>query len=572
MDYASHSAHVEVLRDEIVEVLAGIEPRSSVVPFYSTVTGDRFDTAGLGAEYWFRNLRQTVRFSDVMARFEGDTFVEVSPHPVLMVGVGTLRRGEGDMTRFVTSLAEAHVRGVGVDWAGMFDGARRVDLPTYAFQRQRFWLDAARPNADRVDHPFLDGAVDLADGDGVLLTGHLVPATHPWLDEPLVPGAVFLELAIAAADRAGCERIRELALETPLVVPEHGVQLQVSVGGADESGHRRVAVHSRAGDSWLRHVTGTVAPGADSPAFDLSVWPPAGAEPVPADGVRAMWRRDKETFVEVALPEEQRARFGLHPALLDAAVRAVAEDTPLAWHDIELFASGAAEVRVRLSANGEGVLAVEVADATGLPVASIGSLVVGTLTADQVEAAGARPEMVKRRRVARAESGDRPLRERLAALPEEEQKHTLLRLVRGHVASVLGHESPEAVDPERTFKEIGFDSARAVEVRNRLNTLTGLDLPTTVVFEHPTVVALAENLRARMFSVVERTESPQDEEIKRVLAAIPLSRVRAAGLLDSLLRLANPPDDEESAKPASIDEMDVKSLVMMAMKKADDRS
>ncbi|GLZ28532.1 polyketide synthase [Lentzea sp. NBRC 105346] len=551
VDYASHTPHVEVLRDEILAALDGITPHRAEIPFYSTVTAAKIDTTRLDAEYWYTNLRQAVRFAETVGLLEGDTFIEVSAHPVLMLGVGTLRRDEGGMTKFLTSLAEAHVRGVAVDWTSLFPGARRVDLPTYAFQRERFWLEAARPATEPFDHPLLDSVVDLADG-GVLLTGRLDTAFN---------GAELVELAMAAAVRVGCGRIRELEIASAL---RSGGRLQVAIGGADEHGQRRVTIHSRSGDSWLCHASGTVVPGEEEPSFDLAAWPPPGAEAVPGE---SMWRRDKEFFVEVTVDDERR--FGLHPALLDAAVATTGLGTPLSWSDVELFAEGASSVRVRLATISDGVLAVEVADSTGLPVAAIGSVVLGTpqAAADAV----ALPVVQRRvRRIARTEGGSGSLRERLAGQSKPEQQHTLTRLVRGHVATVLGHENADAVDPQRTFKEIGFDSARVVELRNRLNTLTGLDLPTAAVFDHPTVVSLADHLWVRMFSNAEPVESAEDQEIKRVLAAIPLSRVREAGLLDSLLRLANPTADEPAA--TSIDELDARSLVLMAMKKSDDRS
>nr|WP_086821520.1 type I polyketide synthase [Allokutzneria sp. NRRL B-24872] len=162
VDYASHSAQVESIRDSLLTTLAGITPRTSEIPFYSTVDGGRIDTALCDAEYWYRNLRQTVEFDGavraLLASGHG-AFVECSPHPVLVPALqetisatestasafGSLRRDDGGARRFLTSLAEAHVRGVRLDWAKLFPDARRVELPTYAFQRQRYWLDAVAP-------------------------------------------------------------------------------------------------------------------------------------------------------------------------------------------------------------------------------------------------------------------------------------------------------------------------------------------------------------------------------------------------------------------------------------------
>ncbi|MEN3616143.1 SDR family NAD(P)-dependent oxidoreductase, partial [Plantactinospora sp. ZYX-F-223] len=180
VDYASHSGQVEAIRDELVQVLAEIRPNPGQVPFFSTVTGDWLDTTALDAEYWYRNLRATVGFDHAVRTMVGAdlrTYVEVSPHPVLVPGLqevldeiapdrsaalGSLRRDEDDSYRLLRSLAEVFVRGVEVDWAPVFDstGARQVELPTYAFQRRRFW---ARPDdrdatggdgTDAADAPF----------------------------------------------------------------------------------------------------------------------------------------------------------------------------------------------------------------------------------------------------------------------------------------------------------------------------------------------------------------------------------------------------------------------------------
>ncbi|WTA85724.1 SDR family NAD(P)-dependent oxidoreductase [Streptomyces antimycoticus] len=176
VDYASHSAHVEELRDELLDLLAPIRPRTSDITFHSTVTGDTLDTTGLDAGYWYTNLRETVELESAVRALSGagfGTFLEMSPHPVLTmplqatvedaVVVGSLRRDEGGPERFLVSLGEAFVRGVAVDWAAVFAGlgASVVQLPTYAFQRQRYWLEqppapAAATGGDPVDAEFWD--------------------------------------------------------------------------------------------------------------------------------------------------------------------------------------------------------------------------------------------------------------------------------------------------------------------------------------------------------------------------------------------------------------------------------
>nr|WP_053161264.1 type I polyketide synthase [Streptomyces caatingaensis] len=455
VDYASHSAAVEEIRETILDVLAPVTPLAPEVPFFSTVTGEWLTGPVTDADYWYRNLRQTVELADsirTLAQEGFGAFIEVSAHPVLTVPVqetlegtdavvlGTLRRDEGGVERFLTSLAEAHVRGVDLDWNAVFGTARRVDLPTYAFQRERFWPKTVSGTGDvtsaglgSTGHPLLGAAVTLADGEGVLLTGRLSRATHAWLVDHqvagavLVPGTAFVELAVRAGDEVGCGLVEELTLEAPLVLPERGgVHLQVATGAPDAAGNRTFTVHSRAEDApadepWLRHATGVLAPAAPNAAFEDGTWPPAGADPIALDsfydglaaagmtygpafrGLNRAWRRGDEVFAEVALPDGvDAAGFGLHPALLDSALhpltlgivlpgtRQGAGDgpwLPFAWEGVALRASGATALRVRLTPAGGDAVAVTVADPTGAVVASAEALTLRRTSADALTAA-----------------------------------------------------------------------------------------------------------------------------------------------------------------------------------------
>ncbi|MGA9314395.1 MAG: type I polyketide synthase, partial [Solirubrobacteraceae bacterium] len=277
------------------------------------------------------------------------------------------------------SLAEAFVCGADVAWSEVFaaSGALPVSLPTYAFQRQRYWLqagwgaagDLSAAGLARARHPLLGAAVSLAEGEGRLFTGRLSLDTHSWLSDHavmgvvLLPATVFLELALHVGAGLACDFVQELRLEAPLVLPGRGaVALQLSVGNVDESGCRTLAIHSRAdGDSseeqessdhgWTRHATGVLAPAGPGVAQPASngwaqplngVWPPQDAQPIELDrlharsaergfdygpafqGVQAVWRHGDELLVEVSLPEDQLAHadsFCLHPALLQAVLQ-----------------------------------------------------------------------------------------------------------------------------------------------------------------------------------------------------------------------------------------------------------
>ncbi|MFC5260383.1 SDR family NAD(P)-dependent oxidoreductase, partial [Streptomyces cinereospinus] len=444
VDYASHSHYVEGVRDRLLEQLAPVRPRGGEVPFHSTVTGGLLDTAALDAEYWYRNLRQTVRFADTtraLADAGFDVFVETSAHPVLKLGMeetladagvaatvtGTLRRDDGGLDRFLSSLAEAHVHGVAVDWTRTCPGARRTDLPTYPFQHTRYWLDAAPGTGGDVTgaglraagHPLLGAVVTTPESDGVILTGRLSTAAQPWLADHTVlgtavlPGTGFVELAVRAGDEVGCPVLSELTVEAPLFLTgTGGTQVQVVVGGPDADGARPLHVYARDEDApdhqpWTRHATGLLTPGAATAPTAPVQWPPAGATPVDLDGfypalaraglsygplfqgLRAVWRTGDTVHAEVRLPDpadgadDQGRPYGLHPALLDAALHACALTgavgehalLPFAFSGVTLHASGASHLRVRLTALRDGEVALEAADSTGAPVVSLASVV-----------------------------------------------------------------------------------------------------------------------------------------------------------------------------------------------------
>ncbi|MFP1155251.1 type I polyketide synthase, partial [Mycobacterium sherrisii] len=350
VDYASHSAQVEPIREPLTQALAGIAPRSSPVTFISTVTGEPIDTADLDADYWYRSIRQTVQFEQALRTAGGagyQVFIESSPHPVLIAGIEdtiatrntmepvvipTLGRDDGGLDRFWLSAGQAHATGVAVDWLSVFPGAAPVDLPTYAFQGRRFWLPPVQagggdPHALGVtgaEHGLLGAVVQRPDSGGVVLTGSLSVAAQPWLSDHAVagavlfPGAGFVELALRAGDEVGCSVVEELTLLGPLVLPSGvNARVQVVVDAAGESGARAVWVYSRgaAPDSaWVLHAQGTLSATEPEPAADLSVWPPVGATPVDVTdaypqltqrgyeygpafrGLRAMWRLDNAVF------------------------------------------------------------------------------------------------------------------------------------------------------------------------------------------------------------------------------------------------------------------------------------
>ncbi|MEU5980611.1 SDR family NAD(P)-dependent oxidoreductase, partial [Streptomyces sp. NPDC047315] len=468
VDYASHGPQIDEITDELATVLAGVRPRTAPVAFYSTVTGERIDTTALDTGYWITNLRQQVRFADAVDALLAAghrVFVEASPHPVTTLGVqecieragvaatvvSTLRRDAGGPNQVGHALAHAFTAGAPVDWTGWLPAAGPVlDLPTYPFQHRPYWLaarsggpvDADGLGLEAAHHPVLAAATRLADSGTHLLTGRLTQRGQPWLPDhrvlgtTLVPGAALVEWALRAADEAGRGRVEELTLQAPLVLPETGgARIQVAVGAPGADGRCEVSIHARAdadGDhatpagQWTCHATGTLAPASDTvPAPEPgTVWPPTGARALdvtgfyeraaesgygygPAfQGLRAVWRDGDDLLAEVALPEAagDPDGFGVHPALLDAALQtALLLDAdsdagnsdagadgvwlPFAWNGVCLWATGATTVRVRITPHAPGPdangahgdsgrgIRVAVADAVGAPVLTADSVV-----------------------------------------------------------------------------------------------------------------------------------------------------------------------------------------------------
>ncbi|WP_327028048.1 SDR family NAD(P)-dependent oxidoreductase [Micromonospora sp. NBC_01740] len=462
VDYASHSAAVQEVAERLRADLADVAPQPGHTRLVSTLTGDWVDPASMTAGYWYDNLRQTVQFDAavrVAVAAGHTTFVEISPHPVLTMPVtailddagasghtlGSLRRGDDDATRLLTNLATAHTIGLPVDLTAVLARTDAVALPTYAFAHGRFWLDAPAHRVRDVgsaglqdtDHPLLSAAVPVADDQTVVLTGRLSVRTHPWLADHAVGGAVIVpgtgvvDMVVRAGDEVDAGQVGDLTLINPLVLPPAGaVQVQVRVGPPGDAGERSVTVHSRpeedADAEWTRHAEGLLLPHLPAPTAVAGQWPPADAVEVDADldawyaqmaegglgygpafrGLRRVWRGDGEVYAEVALPEEATAdasRFGLHPALFDAALQASgitallgdAADTsgagwmPFAFRSVALHAHGATRLRARLRSLGPDTVAVTLADTAGQPVATVESLTFRPVAAGRADEAAA---------------------------------------------------------------------------------------------------------------------------------------------------------------------------------------
>ncbi|MFJ9900152.1 type I polyketide synthase [Streptomyces sp. NPDC091280] len=459
VDYASHSVQVGVLEEELLRVLASLEPMAGRVPFYSTARGGFVGTEVLDGGYWYANLRGQVGFEEAvrsLAEQGAGRFIEVSPHPVLVSAVtetieemdggervrvmGSLRRGQGGPARFATSLSQAHVSGAGVNWAEFYagSGARPVELPNYAFQRSRYWLPLRSGGADlagaglgRLAHPMLSAAVRVGDRDEWVFTGRVSQDAQPWTVDHavfgmvIVPGAALVELALAAGGQVDCPVVEELVLQVPLLLSEGEVlDLQVTVGAPDEDGHRDIAIYTTPGETEGRetvqptcHARGRLGGEVESGGVPFPVvWPPEGAVVVPVEGLyerlaeagyeygplfqglRSAWRDGELVYADVVLPDEpvgSSAGFGIHPALLDAALHGSLLDTrpgsqiglPFSWSGIRTGDASGPLARVRISPAGESAFRIDMTDDSGAVIAAVDAVAFRPVDQAQLERA-----------------------------------------------------------------------------------------------------------------------------------------------------------------------------------------
>ncbi|PKK13491.1 type I polyketide synthase [Thermomonospora sp. CIF 1] len=428
VDYASHTHAMKALKDTLLEELAGVSPRPPQVPLHSTLTGTVIDDASMDAAYWYDNLRSTVRFDPVIRQLidRGHrVFIEVSPHPVLTYGVqeiceemgvrgtvvGTLRRDGGGLGQFLMSAAAPAGAAGPVDLTAVQPPGRQIDLPTFQFDRSRYWVTAPSGGtggaSGTAGGAFVTGRTDLPSGQTVL-TARIDPQIHRWLpdhavrDTALVPATVFLSLLTEAGERIGRPVVAELALSAPLPLPDQGTaELRIVCKAADAAGRVPLTVHSRRPDGgWIEHATAVLAARGGEQGQGIEQWPPADASRVdltdayrrlsgrgyrygPAfTGLRAMWLRGNEIFSEVTLPDEVGGPGDFataHPALLDAALHAAVLQSgtrlvvPFAWRDVALAPTRARTLRVR-AVTEAGRLSLSCCDEEGRVVGSVGEL------------------------------------------------------------------------------------------------------------------------------------------------------------------------------------------------------
>ncbi|MBO4210086.1 type I polyketide synthase, partial [Micromonospora echinofusca] len=456
VSHAFHSPLMAPMLDEFRTVVAGLSFTASDATVASTVTGE-LTSANVWAdpEYWVEHVKAGVRFADAVTAAQGSgvvTFVEIGPDGILtaltgqivdaddeVTAVPLVRRDRDAALTFTAGLGSLWARGIAVDFSALIAGGKRVDLPTYAFQHQRYWLEAtAQVPADptglgmtAANHPLLAAAMTLGSGDEHVLTGRLSVATHPWLadhqvmDTIVLPGTAHVELALHAGHRVGCDTLDELTLQAPLVLPATGaVHVQITVGEADLQGRRQLHIYSRPEDApadtpATLHAAGVVLREAHDATStgELATWPPTGTEEVDVSAlyqelaaaglsygpafqlVRRAWRAtdSDQVYAEVVLAQQSAGdadQFGLHPALMDAALHSIGltgrsaltggAQLPFAFVGVRLHATGATVLRVRITPADSDSVRLDLADTTGALVGTVDSLILRSVDRDQI--------------------------------------------------------------------------------------------------------------------------------------------------------------------------------------------
>ncbi|MDQ0688007.1 acyl transferase domain-containing protein/acyl carrier protein [Streptomyces achromogenes] len=453
VSHAFHSPLMEPMLAAFREVAEGIAYDSPVIPLVSNVSG-RLAVEGelASAGYWVRHVREAVRFADGMGVLAGEgvtRFLEIGPDSTLTalaravaeesgdeaLFVATLRKDRDESRTTVAAMAALHASGRPVDWTALLnDTYESVQLPTYPFQRTRYWLDpVANPAGRRGEHPLLSDGIGLADSTTVVATGRLSPRTQPWLGElatgggSLVAASVLTDLALHAGRGIGAHHLAELRVDAPMPLPTTG-EIEVQTVTEAVQGERRwtFALYGRPYDPdagpadedrpWTRHARGTLLGGPEDPTGPSSdaseaaaAWPPPGAVPVHLDEVytdpdlprsqvlTAVWRLGDEVFAEAALPETAEAEaagFAVHPALLDSALFVLtAAGLPMphlvAWSGVTLHARAAASIRLHVVPRSTTESGLRLLDVTGAPVLTASTVAVLPFDADE------RPDAVR---------------------------------------------------------------------------------------------------------------------------------------------------------------------------------
>ncbi len=388
VDVASHSPQMDPIRSELVDLLQSIQPQAAAIPFYSTVTQDICAGELLDADYWGRNLRQPVRFSETVQKLLEDEhviFIEMSPHPILLssieetrtaiertaYGFASLRRDQPELATMLGEVGSLYVLGYDMDWSKFYPDGEIVSLPTYPWQRERYWFETTasskqtRPGA----HPLLGKYIHSATGEHIWETA-ISTKLFPYLNDHQVrgsvvlPAAAYVELALAAASEiSGSKsyRIKDISFREALFLSndeEKTFQLVLTSDTPDPADFRVYSQTSES-DPWSLHASGTIEFVDKVPSGTSSDWKDLRSQPmeIAADefyshtsqrglgygpnfqSIMGVTQQQIGILSKIKLSAElipQMAKYLLHPVLLDACFQTLLAALPLADQDTYL--------------------------------------------------------------------------------------------------------------------------------------------------------------------------------------------------------------------------------------------
>ncbi|VFM98206.1 MAG: epothilone polyketide synthase D, partial [Candidatus Kentron sp. G] len=392
VSHAFHSAMMEPMLAEFEKVAGAITYARPGIALCSNVTGE-MATGGLtDPAYWVRHVREPVRFAAGVESLHEEgigAFLEVGPKPALLgmagqclpddaaggaeaIFIPSLRQGRDDWRQLLGSLGQWYVQGGSVDWAALDRTSddesprRKVQLPTYPFQRQRYWIDKARLTRRTVDpsaHPLLGQKLQLASVDNIGFETQIDLPSIPWLadhrvfDAAVFPATGYLEMALAASTdvlppswQDNNTSIKNITIEQALILPEEEQATIQLVLSPKDSGYRFEIFSRNEESGWIPHAAGDLVAGEidgrQPETVDLAGLRAQCPTEVPiADhyqacrerglnygpgfqGITRILRGDGMALAEIELPEslddgtgKETARYRLHPALLDAALQ-----------------------------------------------------------------------------------------------------------------------------------------------------------------------------------------------------------------------------------------------------------
>ncbi len=611
VDVASHSPQMDPLLDELADQLASVRSRSATVPIYSTVDRQPIDGTALGADYWVRNLRETVHFSEAIGQLlhDGhDVFIELSPHPILLPAVEqcidaagrddarvvpSMRRKEPGVGVMLHGAACLRALGHDIDWPATMLAGRRLRWAGEAWDRERYWApqhDDTSGGWVAQGHPLLGPHIPNAlHDDSHLWQLDLSTAAVPWLADhrvqqsTIVSAAVYVEMVLAAAAQQdqGPLELTALTFDNPLVLPDSGARrVQIAMSGAVDGAGATLGLFSQDDDErdWLSHARGRVTRPVATRAVDElatlreqlteAVDTSAFYEGLVARGldfgpafqsVQQLWVAPQRALARVELPACAAAgheRFGLHPVLLDGALQVLL--ATLSDQNHTFLTVGLERLAILVPGPHQAVWSHARVRADGqdwladVSVFADDGTLVGRIQGLRLVAVARQED-----HDATVDAGGPPV---MQALRVEDagvaRRRRFEVLVREQVGAVLKMPG-DRVEPRRPLQAMGLTSLMTVELRNRLGRLLGVRLPATLVWNYPTLEVLLPHLETKLPLSLDDDDADV-ANLSAATAIVPRARAHTSPAPDKTATMPVDPVTSRSDDPE--DEIEVALL------------